>query len=105
MEWIISQLHSSLCQFSVAPRGVMYTSQYKVYVLILLFMKNISDMCSGKFDSLLEVFRHGNFSNINVEIAALEDDCNMIRNSRQEVMQQLLIGKGGLVNRIEHENE
>ena len=42
-----SQLYSSLWQFCDELRGGMDASQYKDYVLTLLFMKYVSDKAAG----------------------------------------------------------
>ncbi|EAR23461.1 type I restriction enzyme, modification chain [Nitrococcus mobilis Nb-231] len=55
-----SQLYSSLWQSCDELRGGMATSQYKDYVLTLLFMKYISD----KRDSLIEVPRGSRFADM-----------------------------------------
>ncbi|CAJ0719346.1 hypothetical protein LMG8323_04245 [Ralstonia mannitolilytica] len=43
-----SELYSSLWQSCDALRGGMDASQYKDYVLVLLFIKYISDKYAGK---------------------------------------------------------
>ena len=43
-----SQLYASLWQSCDELRGGMDASQYKDYVLTLLFMKYVSDKCTGK---------------------------------------------------------
>ena len=50
-----SQLYSSLWQSCDELRGGMDASQYKDYVLTLLFMKYVSDKHAGKLDALIEV--------------------------------------------------
>ena len=50
-----SQLYSSLWQSCDELRGGMDASQYKDYVLTLLFMKYISDKYAGIADALIEV--------------------------------------------------
>ncbi|MFW5975597.1 MAG: type I restriction-modification system subunit M [Desulfosalsimonas sp.] len=61
-----SQLYSSLWQSCDELRGGMDASQYKDYVLTLLFMKYVSD----KRDSLIEVPEGGSFQ----DMAALKGD-------------------------------
>lgn len=61
-----SQLYSSLWQSCDELRGGMDASQYKDYVLTLLFMKYVSD----KKDSLIEVPQGGSFT----DMVALKGD-------------------------------
>ena len=49
-----SQLYSSLWQSCDELRGGMDASQYKDYVLTLLFMKYVSDKYAGKSNALIE---------------------------------------------------
>ena len=57
-------------QESVRPRGGMDASQYKDYVLVLLFVKYVSDKCAGQRDPLLEIPRGGGFA----EMIAIKGD-------------------------------
>lgn len=50
-----TELYSSLWQSCDKLRGGMDASQYKDYVLILLFVKYVSDKYAGKKDALLTV--------------------------------------------------
>ena len=59
-----SQLYSSLWQSCDELRGGMDASQYKDYVLTLLFMKYVSDKYAGKPDALIEVPEGGGFSDM-----------------------------------------
>ena len=59
-----SQLYSSLWQSCDELRGGMDASQYKDYVLTLLFMKYISDKYAGIADALIEVPAGGGFSDM-----------------------------------------
>ena len=65
-----SQLYSSLWQSCDELRGGMDASQYKDYVLTLLFMKYISDKHAGKADALIQVPEGGSFS----DMVALKGD-------------------------------
>lgn len=65
-----SQLYSSLWQSCDELRGGMDASQYKDYILTLLFMKYVSDKYAGKPDALLEVPVGGGFA----DMVALEGD-------------------------------
>ena len=59
-----SQLYSSLWQSCNELRGGMDASQYKDYVLTLLFMKYVSDKHDGVPDALIEVPADGGFSDM-----------------------------------------
>src|SRR3989449_2332074 len=59
-----SQLYSSLWQSCDELRGGMDASQYKDYVLTLLFMKYVSDKYAGKPDALIEVPVGGGFADM-----------------------------------------
>ncbi len=59
-----SQLYSSLWQSCDELRGGMDASQYKDYVLTLLFMKYVSDKYAGKPGALIEVPADGGFSDM-----------------------------------------
>jgi type I restriction enzyme M protein len=50
-----SELYSSLWESCDELRGGMDASQYKDYVLVLLFVKYVSDKYAGKKDALLDV--------------------------------------------------
>src|SRR5438445_1369836 len=59
-----SELYSSLWASCDELRGGMDASQYKDYVLVLLFVKYVSDKYAGKKDGLLEVPAGGSFANM-----------------------------------------
>ena len=65
-----SQLYSSLWESCDELRGGMDASQYKDYVLTLLFMKYVSDKHADGPDALIEVPQGGGF----VDIAKLKGD-------------------------------
>lgn len=56
-----SELYSFLWKGCDALRGGMDASQYKDYVLVLLFMKYVTDKYYGKEDALIEVPDGGSF--------------------------------------------
>lgn len=56
-----SELYSSLWKSCDELRGGMDASQYKDYVLVLLFMKYVSDRYEGKEDALIEIPEGGSF--------------------------------------------
>ena len=59
-----SQLYSSLWQSCDELRGGMDASQYKDYVLTLLFMKYVSDKYAGQPDALIVVPDGGGFADM-----------------------------------------
>jgi type I restriction enzyme M protein len=59
-----SQLYSSLWQSCDELRGGMDASQYKDYVLTLLFMKYVSDKYAGKPNALVVVPEGGSFADM-----------------------------------------
>jgi type I restriction enzyme M protein len=65
-----SELYSSIWASCDELRGGMDASQYKDYVLVLLFVKYISDRYAGQKDSLLEVPKGGSFK----DMVALKGD-------------------------------
>src|SRR2546426_3444166 len=65
-----SELYSSLWKSCDELRGGMDASQYKDYILTLLFMKYVSDRYGGKKDSLIEVPEGGSFA----DMVALKGD-------------------------------
>src|SRR5438045_4127331 len=65
-----SELYSSLWASCDELRGGMDASQYKDYVLVLLFVKYVSDKYAGKKDGLLEVPPGGSFD----DMVALKGD-------------------------------
>ena len=59
-----SELYSSLWKSCDELRGGMDASQYKDYVLVLLFMKYVSDKYAGVPDALIEVPAGGGFADM-----------------------------------------
>jgi type I restriction enzyme M protein len=59
-----SELYSSLWKSCDELRGGMDASQYKDYVLVLLFVKYVSDKYAGNPDALLETPRGGSFADM-----------------------------------------
>lgn len=57
-----SQLYSSLWSSCDELRGGMDASQYKDYVLTLLFMKYVSDKYADKSDAVIEIPKGGSFA-------------------------------------------
>ncbi|MFZ1977103.1 MAG: class I SAM-dependent DNA methyltransferase, partial [Bacteroidota bacterium] len=56
-----SELYSSLWKSCDELRGGMDASQYKDYVLVLLFVKYVTDKYAGQPDALIEVPKTGSF--------------------------------------------
>ena len=65
-----SQLYSSLWSSCDELRGGMDASQYKDYVLTLLFMKYVSDKYAGETEAVIEVPEGGSFT----DMVALKGD-------------------------------
>jgi type I restriction enzyme M protein len=59
-----SELYSSLWKSCDELRGGMDASQYKDYVLVLLFVKYVSDKYAGQQDALIEVPAGGRFADM-----------------------------------------
>src|SRR5712691_7366072 len=59
-----SELYSSLWKSCDELRGGMDASQYKDYVLILLFIKYVSDKYANNPDALIEVPEGGGFKDM-----------------------------------------
>ena len=65
-----SELYSSLWKSCDELRGGMDASQYKDYVLVLLFVKYVSDKYAGQPDQVIEVPEGGSFA----DMVALKGD-------------------------------
>ncbi|MGO9237141.1 MAG: type I restriction-modification system subunit M [Methylocella sp.] len=65
-----SEIYSSLWQSCDELRGGMDASQYKDYVLVLLFVKYVSDKYAGDPNALIEVPKGGSFT----DMVALKGD-------------------------------
>ncbi|CAA9386145.1 MAG: Type I restriction-modification system, DNA-methyltransferase subunit M [uncultured Rubrobacteraceae bacterium] len=59
-----SELHRSLWSSCNELRGRMDASQYKDYVLTLLFLKYVSDKYAGKANALVKIPENGSFDDI-----------------------------------------
>jgi type I restriction enzyme M protein len=81
-----SELYSSIWQSCDELRGGMDASQYKDYVLVLLFMKYVTDKYKGQRDALIEVPEGGSFDDmVNVKNEAeVGDKVNKIINKLAE---------------------
>jgi len=65
-----SELYSSLWRSCDELRGGMDASQYKDYVLVLLFVKYVSDKYAGVKDALIDIPKGGSFA----DMVALKSD-------------------------------
>ena len=59
-----SELYSSIWKLCDGLRGGMDASQYKDYVLVLLFVKYVSDKYHGKKDALITIPEGGSFADM-----------------------------------------
>jgi len=59
-----SELYSSLWASCDELRGSMDASQYKDYVLVLLFVKYVSDKAASQKNYLLDVPKGGSFADM-----------------------------------------
>src|SRR5664279_79191 len=59
-----SELYSSIWRSCDELRGGMDASQYKDYVLVLLFVKYVSDKYAGQKNPLIEVPQGGSFTDM-----------------------------------------
>ena len=59
-----SEIYNSLWQSCDELRGGMDASQYKDYVLVLLFVKYVSDKYAGDPNALIEVPKGGSFADM-----------------------------------------
>jgi type I restriction enzyme M protein len=59
-----SELYSSLWKSCDELRGGMDASQYKDYVLVLLFVKYVSDKYAGQKDAMVEIPKGGGFADM-----------------------------------------
>ena len=92
-----SELYSSLWASCDELRGGMDASQYKDYVLTMLFVKYVSDKYAGNTMSLIEVPKGASFEDMDAEIEVLEAKKAKHQDIKQGMMQELLTGKTRLV--------
>ncbi|MFA7575190.1 MAG: type I restriction-modification system subunit M N-terminal domain-containing protein, partial [Arcobacteraceae bacterium] len=97
-----SQLYSSIWQACDELRGGMDASQYKDYVLVLLFVRYVSDKYAGKADSLVEIPPGGSFP----DLAALKgkpdigEKINVVLNALAEAN-----NLSGVINAVDFDDE
>jgi type I restriction enzyme M protein len=97
-----SQLYSSIWQACDELRGGMDASQYKDYVLVLLFVRYVSDKYAEKTDSLVEIPLGGSFSDL-VELKGKTDIGERING----VLDTLAEANGltGVINVVDFDSE
>jgi type I restriction enzyme M protein len=97
-----SQLYSSIWQACDELRGGMDASQYKDYVLIMLFVRYVSDKYSGKADSLVIIPKNGSFK----DFVALKGKPN-IGEGINKVLDALAEANGlsGVINSVDFDDE
>ena len=97
-----SQLYSSIWQACDALRGGMDASQYKDYVLVLLFVRYVSDKYSGKSGALVDVPTGGSFS----DLVALKGQTN-IGEGINKVLSKLAEANGlkGVIDIVDFNDE
>lgn len=90
-----SELYSSLWKSCDQLRGGMDASQYKNYVLVLLFVKYVTDKYAGRDDALLEVPEGGSFKDM-IEAKGKKD----IGDKLNKIIAKLAEanGLGGVIN-------
>ena len=102
-----SELYSSLWASCDELRGGMDASQYKDYVLVMLFIKYVSDKYAGQPFAPITIPPGASFkdvvafkgilSDVDTEIAALEQNLSEARRVKQGMMQELRTGRIRLV--------
>jgi len=97
-----SELYSSLWASCDELRGGMDASQYKDYVLVLLFVKYVSDKYVGQKDALFEVPKGGGFK----DMVALKGD-KEIGDKINKIIGKLATANklGGLFNEADFNSE
>ena len=97
-----SQLYSSIWQACDELRGGMDASQYKDYVLVLLFVRYVSDKYSDKPDSLVDIPKGGSFA----DLVALKGKKN-IGEGINAVLDVLAEANGlsGVINSVDFDDE
>jgi len=97
-----SQLYNSIWQACDELRGGMDASQYKDYVLILLFVRYVSDKYAGKSDTLVDVPKGGSFT----DLVALKGQTN-IGEGVNKVLSKLAEANGlkGVIDVVDFNDE
>lgn len=97
-----SQLYSSIWQGCDELRGGMDASQYKDYVLVLLFVRYVSDKYAGRTDQIVEVPTGGGFA----DLVKLKNKTN-IGEGINKVLSRLAEANGlqGVIDSIDFNDE
>ena len=97
-----SQLYSTIWEACNNLRGGMDASQYKDYVLVLLFVRYVSDKYAGKSDALVDVPKGGSFS----DLVALKGNTN-IGEGINKVLSKLAEANGlkGVIDIVDFNDE
>ncbi|MEI8103313.1 MAG: N-6 DNA methylase [Candidatus Moraniibacteriota bacterium] len=97
-----SQLYSSIWKACDELRGGMDASQYKDYVLVLLFVRYVSDKYSNLEDSLVEIPKGGGF----VDLIALKGTTD-IGSGINIVLSKLASANGlvGVIDQVDFDDE
>ena len=88
-----SELYGSLWKSCDELRGGMDASQYKDYVLVLLFVKYVSDKYAGQKDALLDVPKGGSFADMVAAkgVAALKDASAEMQSGMRQLAEASLV--------------
>jgi len=97
-----SQLYSSIWQACDELRGGMDASQYKDYVLVLLFVRYVTDKYADKSDSLVDIPHGGSFSDL-VALKGKKDIGEGI-NGVLDVLAEAN-GLSGVINSVDFDDE
>jgi len=97
-----SQLYSSIWQACDELRGGMDASQYKDYVLVLLFVRYVTDKYAGKSDSLVDIPPGGSFSDL-VALKGKKDIGEGI-NGVLDILAEAN-GLSGVINEVDFDDE
>lgn len=92
-----TEFYSSLWTGCDEQRGGMNATQYKDYVLMLLFMKYVSGKYKGDLYGMIVVPQSARFDDMEDEIQILQQRLTKTRQIKQGMMQRLLTGKTRLV--------
>ena len=92
-----TEFYSSLWTGYDKLRGGMNASQFKDYVLMLLFMKYVSGKYKGYLYGMIVVPQSARFNNMDDEIQISQQCFTKTRQIKQGMMQKLLTGKTRLV--------
>jgi type I restriction enzyme M protein len=98
-----SQLYSTIWQACDELRGGMDASQYKDYVLVLLFVRYISDKYAGKKDALVVVPKGGSFNDL-IKLKGKKDIGEKINQLLEEIAKENS-SLSGVINGVDFDDE